>query len=177
MKKHFAHILFVNVLTLLSIAIEAKDFLKIEVQCPQSFKSLKISALCPKKPCSWQIKTQSKTASVWVRGSKEIEVIEVPNQSLVRLKYFRGKKSFPLPWCSMKGSYSWESLNQKDLSSLKAKGGTLYFLSEESPHSAGTINMLKGIDHPCRQLVTVKSKESTKLSWYYLKPLKKNACQ
>ena len=160
-------------LILFSSSLQANEFLKIEIHCKDSFKALSLKELCPDgEPCRWRAKEKSKTATSWQRGQKELEVIEVPNQKLVRIKYYKGMKLLPLPWCGEERRFSWKILNQNDLEAVKKAGGTLYLIS---PKSQGTWKMLHEIKHPCRKLI--KQKDPSGLSWLYLKPSKKKACQ
>ena len=174
MKKTFKLIVIYTFWGLSTVISAKSEFLRVEIQCPDSFKPLKKGDLCLKKPCPWNLKSQSSTASIWMRGPKELEAIEVPNQKLVRFKYFKGEQRLPLNWCSLKGNASLGRLKQDDLKKLKEKGATLYLLSQKSKNSAGTWNMLKEIKNPCRSLKTRSGPHQ--MTWAYLLPIEKKAC-
>lgn len=167
----------------LSFSVSSAEYLRIEIHCEDNFKRVSLSDLCKKNlSCEWEKLQSSATAASWQREAGNLIALEIPNEQKLRLKFFRGEKKVQLPWCSKSGSKagkatmaSWEKLNQKDLSLLISKKGTLYLLPTKPQGKAIAIwKMLHEIEHPCRTLIKVKMNDD--FTWLYLRPENKKSC-
>ncbi|MCF8059572.1 MAG: hypothetical protein K9K67_09765 [Bacteriovoracaceae bacterium] len=146
--------------------------LKVQVHCGEKMLTQKITTLCPskKKACAWKNIVKSKTASSWDKDQGRIQVIEVPNENLVRIQFHKGPNRLKLPWCDNLDEINLESLKPSELKEVKKKGEVIYILKKNSSRW----NLLKSIDHPCRSLQTFELKNGFFRA--YLLPTNKRGC-
>jgi hypothetical protein len=149
--------------------------LKVEVHCGEKIKNMKLKELCQldkSRPCSWKNIRSSKTASSWDKDGGRLQVVEVPNEKLVRIIFNKGPITLAMPWCAKISKVGLNSLKPIEIETLRKKGEVVYILRKEN---SGRWNMLNQIDHPCRKLQSTPLKNGFHI--VYLRPVNKKGCQ
>ena len=149
--------------------------LKVEVHCGEKIKNMKLKELCQldkSSPCSWKSIRSSRTASSWDKSGGSLQVVEVPNEKLVRILFNKEPMTLAMPWCEKISKISLSSLKPKEIETLREKGEVVYILRKEN---SGRWNMLNQIDHPCRKLQSTPLGNGFHI--VYLRPVNKKGCQ